>query len=75
MWVVVRYHYASSPQILASYHGLAKASQKAQELARLSTDKYENFVPRLESALVRRSIDDVLTGSGEKSSKKRGKRT
>ena len=72
MWVVVRYHYASSPQILASFQGLAKASQKAQELASSSTDKYENFVPRLESALIRRSIDDVLTGSGKKTSKKRG---
>lgn len=69
MWLVVRYQYGCSPEVVAMFDRCCQAVNRA---AQLSVDfPNDRFFPRLESNFaIRRSIDDINSTDGNWRSKK-----
>jgi hypothetical protein len=68
MWLVVRYRYGYSPEVVATFLRCWQAMQRVNELSKEFPE--DRFYPRLERSFYqRRSIDDISSETTWKTKK------
>ncbi|MFB2980883.1 hypothetical protein [Microseira sp. BLCC-F43] len=72
MWLVVRYQYASSPEVVAMFDRCCQAIERATQLS--AEFPQDRFFTRLERNFLIRSIDDISTSNDWRNRKPKTKK-